>query len=72
MKDGGIISENTKYYLKAALCVVVFIAVYNLLDLLWAAVITKSPYVFSPMSDLMVPIVIALVFYFVTYKKGKK
>ncbi len=65
-------SEKTKYYLKAVLCVAVFIAVYNLLDLLWAAVITKSPYVFRPMSDLMVPIVVGLVFYFVTYKKPEK
>ena len=65
-------SEKTKYYLKAVLCVAVFIVVYNLLDLLWAAVITKSPYVFRPMSDLMVPIVVGLVFYFVTYKKPEK
>ena len=65
-------SEKTKYYLKAVLCVAVFSAVYNLLDLLWTAVITKSPYVFRPMSDLMVPIVVGLVFYFVTYKKPEK
>lgn len=65
-------SENTKYYLKAVLWVVVFIGLYNLLDLLWSAVITKSPYVFTPASDLAVPIVIGLVSYFVIYKKPEK
>ncbi|MCR5452436.1 MAG: hypothetical protein K6F00_07420 [Lachnospiraceae bacterium] len=44
-----------------AINVVVFIALFNLLDFLWATFVSKTDFVFSPGKGIVQPLIMALV-----------
>lgn len=53
------------------LFVVLFIACWNLLDFIWSALITKSPYIFSAGTDLGIPLVAALIIGYFLFLRNK-
>lgn len=58
-------------YVAFGLFVVLFMVGWNLLDFIWSALITKSPYIFSTGTDLAIPLVSALVIGYFLFLRNK-
>lgn len=58
-------------YVAFGLFVVLFMVGWNLLDFIWSALITKSPYNFSAGTDLAIPLVSALVIGYFLFLRNK-
>lgn len=58
-------------YVAFGLFVVLFMVGWNLLDFIWSALITKSPYIFSAGTDLAIPLVAALVIGYFLFLRNK-
>ena len=54
------------------LYVVVFVAFWNLLDFLWCVLISKTAYQFRTVSDLMLPLVLAIVSGYLFFLRDSK
>ena len=51
--------------------VVIFMALWNLLDFLYSTLITKSGYQFKSTTDLMIPLVLALVLGYLQFLRNE-
>ena len=63
---------NKNKYLSFILFVAATLIVWNLLGILYTTVIAKNPYVFSPVNDLVIPLIFGCVCGYLFYLKPKK